>query len=151
MHTIGKIDTRTQYAHDGRIGMIEHCKPHRLLVQKYHVPTLFIHKDQWGRSVMIRFEVQENLGSHWRAAVEARAAHALQPLAAHFGEASLRLTSQPANSGASLRYCCEFSARNAAGATWHFKSLNEDPLVAIDDTIARVRRTATRFRATGRQ
>jgi hypothetical protein len=100
---------------------------------------------------MIRYEVQENLGTHWYTTVEARAGYSLQPLAAYFGKASLRLTSQPACSGASRRYCCEFSARNAAGATWHFKSLNEDPLVAIDDTIARIRRTATRIRTAGRQ
>lgn len=99
---------------------------------------------------MIRYEVQENLGPHWYATVEARADYSLQPLAAHFGEAFLRLSSQQSPSGASLRYCCEFSARNVAGAKWHFKSLNEDPLVAIDDTIARIRRTATRFKNTGR-
>ena len=100
---------------------------------------------------MIRYEVQENLGPHWYATEEARADYSLQPLLAHFGEASLRLTSQPEYSGAPLRYCCEFSAMNTAGATWYFKSLNEDPLIAIDDTVARVRRTATRFRATGRR
>lgn len=103
-----------------------------------------------GRTVMIRYEVQEDLGPHWYATVEARADYSLQPLAVLFGEAALRLTSQPAPSGASLRYCCEFSAKNAAGTKWHFKSLNEDPLVAIDDTIARIRRTASRFKTAGR-
>ena len=129
--------------------MIEHCKPHSLLVHKDFLPTLPTHSDQWDGKVMIRYEIQENLCALWQAVVEDRAAYALQPLAAHFGEASLRLTSQLSVSGVSLRYCCEFSARSVAGSTWHFKSLNEDPLVAIDDTIARIRRTATRFRATG--
>ena len=100
---------------------------------------------------MIRFEVEESLGTHWQTAVEARAAHALQSLEARFEEASLRLTSKPAISGASVRYCCEFSAKTAGGGTLHFSSLNEDPLVAIDDTIARARRSATRFRDIGRQ
>ncbi len=99
----------------------------------------------------IRCEVDKNLDAHWLQEVEARAAYSLQPLASYFGQASLRLTSQPAHPGDSVRYCCEFTARSAAGPTWSFRSLNEDPLIAVDDTIARVRRTATRFKSPWRQ
>lgn len=98
----------------------------------------------------IRCEVDKNLDARWHQAVEERAAYALQPLAAYFGQASLRLTSQPAHSDKSIRYCCEFSAKNTEGVSWGFRSFNEDPLVAVDDTIARIRRTATRFKSSVR-
>jgi len=141
----------SQRIRHGHIGMIELYCPHSLLVWQTPAPTLTPIDDRRGMQVTIRCEVDKNLDAHWLLALEARAAWSLQPLAACFSQASLRLASQPVLSDRSLRYCCEFNARNAAGATWHFRSLNEDPLVAVDDTIARVRRTATRFKSSGRQ
>lgn len=92
-----------------------------------------------------RFEVDPVLGAGWREAMERRE-FLLAPLLKYLRYGVVRLTVEKGPQGASQspRYRCEFTGEDVDGDTYEFASSNTDGVVAIDDTVARLRRTLTR-------
>lgn len=90
-----------------------------------------------------RFEVDPALGAAWDDAMDRRQ-FLLAPLTKYLRSGVVRLTFESDVHGAPARYRCEFTGEDVNGSHYAFASSNSDGMVAIDDTIARIRRTLTR-------
>jgi len=97
-----------------------------------------------------RFEIDPVLGSGWRD-IMARREFLLKPLLKYLHHGVVELSVEPsvdaATDGAAdgkIRYRCSFSGEDIDGQSHRFSSSSTDGVVAIDDTVARLRRTLSR-------
>jgi hypothetical protein len=92
-----------------------------------------------------RFEIDPVLGADWKETMERRE-FLLAPLLRYLRHGVVRLSVEEGAPGNSqpVRYRCEFTGEDIDGDTYAFASSNTDGVMAIDDTVARLRRTLTR-------
>jgi hypothetical protein len=89
-----------------------------------------------------RFEIDPVLGTSWRD-IMARREFQLMPLLKYLKHGIVHL-SVDGTGDLEPRYRCSFEGVDIDGQGYRFSSSSTDGLVAIDDTVARLRRTLTR-------
>jgi len=93
-----------------------------------------------------RFEKDPVLGSG-SGDIMARREFLLKPLLKYLNYGIVELSVDPSRDGATdehIRYRCSFTGEDIDGQSQQFSSSSTDGVIAIDDTVARLRRTLSR-------